>query len=719
MNYSSFPFDEEIFLSFPLHIVVQLTTFALYIHTLYKREVRYFMKYLFIILLLGILPFSPQAQNRKKDPLFGQLNSSLSKEKRLEVLTNSMDGTRGEDHLHWAKKLYEEALKTGEVYYKEEALTELLRYYVNKDVKDTARYYLEEAEKVLPDSEYKDYLLAFMKTIMDVRVVYYQKNAEGDSLLTQALLRLKSDKNAKKYQRISDFYLLGFTASARAEIDFEAKAAEGIKYLNEVLRLTEDLPIRTAMLFRPNSFFIICGNTLLNAERVKYGLRYLKMLEEYQAYLKTKKRYFMNQRHFLNAYSMLACASEVLGKVEADKYYRKFIELNRQYPEDANWTPTYEYLYTSYNYYTSLKDYRKALATCDSMVTYLCSMGVEGHAAQYVKEKLGLCDSLHLYKEGFETYKMYDELQQKIQKTTQEADAKEAEIEQRVDQLIIEKKTLEAEKSRMQVFLLLALFVLAMGTVLYVVFYLRKTKGLNRELKETNDKLLLAGERLKESEKMKYTFIRNLCNEIFTPLNAIKGFSEFLLDNKVEETERETFLKIISEHSNQINRMMDSILEIVRLDSCGGHLPLDFTNIHTLCSKEVENLKKDALKPGLEYKVEGDPENDMVCTNQKYLGYILGHLLSYANRAMEQGSIIVSYRLDPAEGQGCAYVCLTATGKVALGEARPEVSDSGAPADASEIALLVCKMIAERMNAKLRRDVDFKGGRRFIIELPL
>lgn len=688
---------------------------------LYKCEVYYFMKYLFIILLWGIVPCSLQAQKGKKDPLFGELNSSLSKEKRLEVLTNSMDATRGEDHLHWAKKLYEEALKTGEVYYKEEALTALLRYYVNKDVKDTARYYLEEAEKVLPDSEYKDYLLAFMKTIMAVRVVYYQKNAEGDSLLTQALVRLKSDKNATNYQRASDAYLLGMAVSARAEIDFEAKAAEGIKYLNEVLRLTEDLPIRTAMLFRPNSFFIICGNTLLNAERVKYGLRYLKMLEEYQAYLKTKKRYFMNQRHFLNAYSMLACASEVLGKVEADKYYRKFIELNRQYPEDANWTPTYEYLFTSYNYYTALKDRRKALSVCDSMVTYLCSMGVEGHAAQYVKEKLALCDSLHLYKEGFEAYKMYDELQQKIQKTTEAADAKEAEIEQRVNQLIIEKKTLEAEKSRMQVFLLLALFVLAVGTILYVVFYLRKTKGLNKELKETNDKLILAGERLKESEKMKYAFIRNLCNEIFTPLNAIKGFSEFLLDNKVEETERETFLKIISEHSNQISRIMDSILEIVRLDSCGGHLPLDLSNIHTLCSKEVENLKKDALKPGIEYRVEGDPENDVVCTNQKYLGYILGHLLSYANRATEQGSIVVSYLLDEVEKQNqrAAYVCLTATGKVTSSDAQAAHSDDGEPVRASDVALLVCEMIAERMNAKLREDTEFKDGLRFIIELPL
>lgn len=677
------------------------------------------MKHIFIVLLAGILSCNIQAQNGKKDPFIRQLNPSLSKAEKLEVLTNSMDGTRGEDHLYWAKRLYKEALTSGDDYYKEEALTELLRYYVNKDVKDTARYYLAEAEKVLPDSEYKQYMLKFMRTIMDVRVVYYQKNAERDSLLTQVMLRLKSNKDATKLEKASDYYLMGTAAASRAEIDYETKASEVVKYLDQVVQLTENLPIRTAMLFRPNSFFLICGNVFSDSERVRYGLRYLDMLEQYQAYLKNKKRYFMNQRHFLNAYSMLACASETLGRAEADKYYKKFVELNRQYPEDANFTPTYEYLFTSYNYYSTIKDRQKTMQICDSMVAHLCSMNMEQHAAQYIKEKIDLCDTLHMYKEGFETYKIYEDVLQKIQKSTQAADAKEAEIEQKVDQLIIDKKSLEAEKSRIQVFLLLTLFILAVCTILYIVFYLRKTKGLNKELKEMNDRLIIAGERIKSSEKMKYAFIRNLCNEIFTPLNAIKGFSDFLLDNEVEEAERRTFQKIISEHSNQIGRMMENIQEIVRLDSSEGHLPLDWTNIHTLCIRELETLKKDAMKPGIDYKVAGNQENDVVCTNQTYLGYILGHLLNYINRATEQGNIVVSYQLDAGNEKQSAHIYLTATGKVTQGEVKSGNVTMDDSASASDIALLVCEMIAGRMNAKLTRDTEFKDGLRFIIELPL
>jgi len=40
-------------------------------------------------------------------------------------------------------------------------------------------------------------------------------------------------------------------------------------------------------------------------------------------------------------------------------------------------------------------------------------------------------------------------------------------------------------------------------------------------------------------------------------------------------------------------------------------------------------------------------------------------------------------------------------------------------AGAPDIVLLVCEMIAGRMNAKLTRDMEFKDGLHFIIELPL
>ena len=58
-----------------------------------------------------------------------------------------MDLSRQEEQVEYAKQLYWLALEEDEDYYKEAALTEILRFYVNTDAKDSAKVYLAEAER--------------------------------------------------------------------------------------------------------------------------------------------------------------------------------------------------------------------------------------------------------------------------------------------------------------------------------------------------------------------------------------------------------------------------------------------------------------------------------------------------------------------------------------------------------------------------------------------
>ena len=48
----------------------------------------------------------------------------------MEVLTDSVDATRGAEHLQWAKKLYQVALEKKDEYHKEEDLREIMAYYM-------------------------------------------------------------------------------------------------------------------------------------------------------------------------------------------------------------------------------------------------------------------------------------------------------------------------------------------------------------------------------------------------------------------------------------------------------------------------------------------------------------------------------------------------------------------------------------------------------------
>lgn len=119
-------------------------------------------------------------------------------------MTNLMDLSRQEEQVEYAKQLYWLALEEDEDYYKEAALTEILRFYVNTDAKDSAKVYLAEAERELKGKA-RDFLVTYMKTIMDVRVVYYTKGEDRMKLIEKYKLRLETEKTCRfltKYRTI-------------------------------------------------------------------------------------------------------------------------------------------------------------------------------------------------------------------------------------------------------------------------------------------------------------------------------------------------------------------------------------------------------------------------------------------------------------------------------------------------------------------------------------
>ena len=119
-------------------------------------------------------------------------------------MTNLMDLSRQEEQVEYAKQLYWLALEEDEDYYKEAALTEILRFYVNTDAKDSAKVYLAEAERELKGKA-RDFLVTYMKTIMDVRVVYYTKGEDRMKLIEKSNSASKRKKTCRfltKYRTI-------------------------------------------------------------------------------------------------------------------------------------------------------------------------------------------------------------------------------------------------------------------------------------------------------------------------------------------------------------------------------------------------------------------------------------------------------------------------------------------------------------------------------------
>ena len=94
---------------------------------------------LILICMLGNILFAAADNTATKEALSVALKSISSPEEKLETLTNLMDISRQEEQVDYAKQLYKEALANDNDYYKEAALTEILRFYVNNLYADNHR----------------------------------------------------------------------------------------------------------------------------------------------------------------------------------------------------------------------------------------------------------------------------------------------------------------------------------------------------------------------------------------------------------------------------------------------------------------------------------------------------------------------------------------------------------------------------------------------------
>ena len=86
--------------------------------------------------------------------------------------------------------------------------------------------------------------------------------------------------------------------------------------------------------------------------------------------------------------------------------------------------------------------------------------------------------------------------------------------------------------------------------------------------------------RLRQLENLRRDFAANVSHEIKTPLTAIKGFVQTLLQGAVDNQEdRQRFLKIIHKHVNRLTAIVDELMELSRLENDREGIQLTTTGV--------------------------------------------------------------------------------------------------------------------------------------------
>lgn len=82
------------------------------------------------------------------------------------------------------------------------------------------------------------------------------------------------------------------------------------------------------------------------------------------------------------------------------------------------------------------------------------------------------------------------------------------------------------------------------------------------------------GDRLRQLDRMKDSFLAGVSHELRTPLSSIRGYLEVMLSDDVDAETGRRFLSVIQRNSDRLLQVIDDLLQVARLDDDGMQLEL-------------------------------------------------------------------------------------------------------------------------------------------------
>jgi two-component system phosphate regulon sensor histidine kinase PhoR len=148
---------------------------------------------------------------------------------------------------------------------------------------------------------------------------------------------------------------------------------------------------------------------------------------------------------------------------------------------------------------------------------------------------------------------------------------------------------------------------------------------------------------IKKLEKVRRDFVANVSHELKTPIAAIKGFAETLLDGAIDDRENaRRFLGIISAQSARINTLVEDLLVLSRIELGVTKTEKAPVALGEVLAHVFATLDERARLKGLALSAAPKCEGFVLDADRDQLIQILTNLLDNAIKYTERGGVSVS-----------------------------------------------------------------------------
>ena len=650
--------------------------------------------------LLTLLPKTPDAADRG----------------RIYVQLADLSG----DSLELAAPYWEAALaeahKAGDTYGCKDALDFLVRKFADRDTR-RAEKYIALSDSILPGSRH-----ALFRSSLYAYYLWKQMNDNNSiETVTRALEELKG----KNYDRLTPEERIEWEFLTGLAIDFSSvtteaydNIAKAIPYVERALENLRKYPLEERLHLEKichdelSDLYMLCKDKRAEeqiGQCIDLHRKWLAMDDRFERPHRDTTGYMMR------AYAKMVYLRDLISRDKLNEYYQKCIGLARARGDMA------EIYSTSARYYQCTGDYERAVAYIDSTITAYKSKGIKADLAPIYATQSYLYEKMGDYKNALKAVRTTNNI--RFNERVEEAQSSLAEM-----QTLFEVGRLEFEKSRLtgriRFIALLAggiLVLLLIGWSVYQYVMVRQLKQIRRQLTDANEEITRQSRRAMESEKMKTAFINSMCHEIHTPLNAINGFSDLLLEGDHDHDTRREFREQIWASTTALTTLLENMLELSRLVSSEEPLPLAETDLGLLCAERLQIQRELSQNPSVEYVLKGGGRGTCVIpTNETYMTRVIDNLLQNAAKFTAAGSVTVCCDKDDRTRK--LRIRVTDTGIGIAPDKQEWVFDRFTKVDSfkpgSGIGLYLCRLIVTRLGGAIRVCPDYRAGCCIEITLP-
>ncbi|MFA6308522.1 MAG: ATP-binding protein [Clostridia bacterium] len=171
-------------------------------------------------------------------------------------------------------------------------------------------------------------------------------------------------------------------------------------------------------------------------------------------------------------------------------------------------------------------------------------------------------------------------------------------------------------------------------------FQKRLTVESKDEVGELAESFNQMAEALQQIEVMRRDFTANVSHELRTPLTSIRGFVEGIIDGTIPHEKQDMYLGLVREETNRLNRLINDLLELTKIESGETKLRLTNFDINELIRRCIIKQESLLVEKNIQVELDFEEENIFVNADSDAIERVLINLIHNSGKFTNEGGKI-------------------------------------------------------------------------------